>query len=299
MARALPPLNRLRVFEAAARRGSFKDAAEELHVTQSAVSHQIKSLEELLGVQLFRRYGRGVIATDAARRYAGELGHAFDRIAAATASLAGNPMRGTLRISIAPFYGNRLVLPRLSRFHALFPEIRVEPEMSAVVHDFRKSDLDGGLRYGRGLWPGMTAIEVHRDELVPIAAPSMFEGRSLPLSPEEIAKLTLGYIEGDEGDWERWLAEAGYTGPPPTPTLGYGNRARVIDLAFSGHGVALADVKLTAPDVAAGHLVRLNETRLDVGRAMWLVFPETEYPDPRLLAFGEWFKSEIDAIPAT
>ncbi len=298
MHRRLPSLNALRVFEAAARRESFKDAAEELHVTHAAVSHQVKALEQSLGLQLFRRRGRGVTVTDAARRYAQEIGKALDCVQAATTELSGNPMSGILRVSIAPFYGNRIVLPRLSRFHALYPEIKVEPNMSSAVLDFRKSELDGGLRYGRGLWPGLTAIEIHRDELVPVAAPAVVEGKTLPLSPAEIARMTLGYIEGDEGDWAAWLRKAGHDGDPPSNMLGYGNRARVIDLAFSGHGLALADVRLTAPDVAAGHLVRLNDTRISTGRAMWLVYPETEFPDKRLLAFGAWFKSEIDAIPA-
>lgn len=298
MQRRLPSLNSLRVFEAAARRESFKDAAEELHVTHAAVSHQVKALENALGMQLFRRRGRGVTVTDAGRRYAVEIGRALDRLQAATTDLSGNPMSGVLKVSIAPFYGNRIVLPRLSRFHALYPEIKVEPEMSSTVQDFRKSDLDGGLRYGRGLWPGLTAVEIHRDELVPVAAPAIVEGRKLPLKPSEIAGMTLGYIEGDEGDWAAWLRKCGHDGDPPGNMLGYGNRARVIDLAFSGHGVALADVRLTAPDVAAGHLVRLNDTRISTGRAMWLVYPETEFPDRRLLAFGEWFKSEISAIPS-
>lgn len=298
MRRRLPSLTALRAFEAAARRESFKDAADELNVTHAAVSHQIKGLEASLGLELFRRRGRGVKVTDAARRYAEHVGHALDRIEAATTELHGNPMSGVLRVSIAPFYGNRIVLPRLSRFHTLYPEIKVEPDMSSTVVDFRKSDLDGGLRYGKGRWLGLKAIELHRDELVPVAAPSVVAGRRLPLTPAEIAEMTLGYIEGDEEDWDTWLKLAGYDGPPPENLLGYGNRARVIDLAFSGHGVALADVRLTAPDVAAGHLLRLNETRISTGRSMWLVYPETDFPDKRLIAFGDWFKSEIRAIPS-
>ena len=296
MHRSLPSLKALRVFETAARRESFKDAAEELHVTHAAVSHQIKALEQSLGTELFRRRGRGVQVTDAARKYAEQIALAFDRIDAATTELHGNPMSGTLRVSIAPFYGNRIVLPRLSRFHALYPNIKVEPDMSSTVLDFRKSEMDGGLRYGKGRWPGLTAIEMHRDELVPVAAPTVVEGRKLPLEPKDIAQMTLGYVGGDETDWDAWLAKAGYRGPSPKHLLGYGTRAQVIDLAFSGHGIALADLRLTAPDVAAGHLVRLNETGISTGRSMWLVFPESEFHDKRLLAFGEWFRTEVDAI---
>jgi LysR family glycine cleavage system transcriptional activator len=296
MAYRLPSLKQLRVFEAAVRRESFTDAADELFVTQAAVSHQIKALEADLGRSLFRRQGRGVIPTEAARIFAREIGAAFDRIQAATHQLDENPMSGTLNISIAPFYGNRIVLPRLSRFHGLYPDIKVMPDMSSTVLDFRKSSIDAGLRYGKGIWAGVTARLMHADALVPVAAPTLVAGRKLPLSPAEIAEMMLGVVDGDEDDWPNWFAKAGFTPEKPLNMLAYGNRARVIDLAFSGHGVALADLKLTAADVAAGHLVRLNETPIRGGRAMYLVYPETEYPDPRVTAFGDWFLSEIEAI---
>ena len=297
MTRRLPPMTALRTFEAAVRHESFKQAAAELHVTSAAVSHQIKNLEETLGLGLFRRRGRAVQPTDAAKRFAGRLAQAFDTIEAATMDLQGNPMSGTLRIAVTPFYGNRIVLPRLSRFHALYPDIRVEPETSATQIDFHKTDLDGGLLHGTGDWPGLTALEMQEDQLVPVAAPSVVEGRKLPLSAREIAQLTLGYIEGQKDDWISWLEMMGYTEVrPPKRMIGYGSRARVVDLAFSGHGVALADKRLTAADVAAGHLVRLNEKALSTGRGIWLVFPNTEFPDPRLLAFGEWFRGEVARI---
>lgn len=296
MTRRLPPLTALRTFEAAARHESFKRAAEELHVTNAAVSHQIKALEDKLGLCLFRRRGRAVQPTDAAKRFAGRLAQAFDTIEAATMALQGNPMSGTLRIAVTPFYGNRIVLPRLSRFHALYPDIRVEPEMSETRINFAKTDLDGALRYGTGNWPGLTAIALHEDQLLPVAAPTVVSGRDLPLSAAEIARLTLGYIDGQEGDWSVWFEKMGYEGVTPPKMIGYGSRARVVDLAFSGHGVALADRRLTSADVAAGHLVRLNETPVSTGRGIWLVYPDTEFPDPRLLAFGDWFRAEVGRI---
>lgn len=296
MTRRLPPLTALRTFEAAARRESFKEAADELHVTSAAVSHQIRALEEAFGMGLFRRRGRRVQPTDGAKRFAERVGQAFDTIEAAAIDLQGNPMSGTVRVSLTPFYGNRIVLPRLSRFHALYPDVVIEVQMSPGAPDFRRSDLDGAIRYGSGHWPGLTAIDLHPDELVPVAAPSVVGARQLPLSAEEIAQLRLGFIEGQKDDWETWLKDLGYSGPPPEDMLGYGSRARVVDLAFSGHGAALADVRLTAADVAAGHLVRLNERRVSTGRGMWLVYPDTDFPDPRLLAFGDWFKSEVSRI---
>jgi LysR family glycine cleavage system transcriptional activator len=296
MRRHLPSLTALRTFEAAARHGSFKDAADELHVSNAAVSHQIKALEDALQLSLFRRRGRSVQPTDAAKRFALQIGRALDSVEAATAELQGNPMRGRLKIAMTPFYGNRIVLPRLSRFHALFPEIRVEPHMSANDIDFAKSDHDGGLRHGTGSWPGLTAIPLHLDALVPVAAPSVVPDARLPLTAEDIAKFRLGYIEGQKQDWAAWFELMAYRGPAPADMIGYGSRARVVDLAFSGHGVALADLSLTAADVTAGHLVRLNDTPVSTGRGMWLVSPKTDFPDPRLTAFGDWFRSEVTKI---
>ncbi|MEP0154874.1 LysR substrate-binding domain-containing protein [Pseudophaeobacter sp.] len=296
MTRRLPPMTALRTFEAAARHESFKKAAEELHVTSAAVSHQIKTLEDTLGLSLFRRRGRAVQPTDAATRFAGRLAQAFDTIETATMDLQGNPMSGTLRIAVTPFYGNRIVLPRLSRFHAMHPDIRVEPEMGATQIDFNKTDLDGGLLHGTGDWPGLTAIKMQEDQLVPVSAPSVVAGRALPLSASEIAALTLGYIEGQKDDWITWLNMMGYRGEPRQDMVGYGTRARVVDLAFSGHGVALADRRLTAADVATGHLVRLNEKAVSTGRGIWLVYPTTDFPDPRLQAFGDWFRAEVAKI---
>lgn len=297
MSRRLPPLTALRTFEAAARHESFKNAAEELNVTNAAVSHQIKTLEEALGLSLFRRRGRAVHPTDAAKRFAARLATAFDGIEMAAREVRGNPMSGTLKMAVTPFYGNRIVLPRLSRFHARFPKLRIAPEMGAAHIDFAKSDHDAALRYGAGAWPGLTAIPMHDDALVPVAAPSVVEGRSLPLSAAEISELTLGYIEGQKEDWAAWFQQMGHANARPLEMVGYGNRARVVDLAFSGHGVALADMRLIAADVAAGHLVRLNETPVSTGRGIWLVFPDTDFPDPRMLAFAEWFKAEVAGIP--
>jgi LysR family glycine cleavage system transcriptional activator len=298
MARRLPNLKQLRAFEAAARHLSFKDAADELNVTHAAVSHQIKALEEALGINLFHRRTRRVELTPAAEPYAAALTAAFDRIAGATAELGTDRMEGEIRISCAPFYGNRLILPRLARFHQNYPGLRILPEMDSTVVDFGKSDLDAGVRYGAGNWPGLGQILLHDDVLVPVAAPELLEGRDPPFDAAEIAAMTLGYVSGQETRWTRWFQVAGYEGPPPELLLQYGNRARVVDLAFSGHGVALADRRLISEDLAAGRLIQLNPLSIESTDAMYVVFPKGPQPDPRVVTFAEWLREEILAIPA-
>lgn len=293
MSRRLPNLNQLRAFEAAARHGSFKDAASELNVSQAAISHQIKALEEALNTRLFYRRTRRVDPTPVAASYCKVLTEAFDMVARATAELGNLRMNGTLRISCAPFYGNRMLLPRLARFHAAHSGLKIMPEMDSAVIDFRKSDLDAGLRYGSGGWAGLGEIKLHEDFLIPVVAPAMLEGRAPPLDPGQIAAMTLGIVRGQESRWERWFASVGYSGSLPATFLQYGNRARVIDLAFSGHGVALADKRLIQEDLDTGRLIQLHPHAVKGTDAMYVVFPKVPAPDPRVIAFSEWLRDDL------
>ncbi|WP_211297963.1 LysR substrate-binding domain-containing protein [Marivita geojedonensis] len=286
-------MKQLRAFEAAARHGSFKVAAKELNVTQAAVSHQVKALEEALNIKLFHRRTRRIDPTPEAVAYADALGKALDLIERATADLGNRRMDGTLKISCAPYYGNRMLLPRLARFHAAHPGLKIMPEMDSTVIDFGKSDLDAGLRYGAGSWAGLGEVELHSDLLIPVAAPVMLEGRKPPLDPSEIATMNLGYVGGQESRWERWFATVGYTGVIPATFLQYGNRARVIDLAFSGHGVALGDKRLLQEDLDSGRLVQLHPHAINGTEAMYVVFPKTPAPDPRVIAFAEWLRDDL------
>ncbi|MDA5094069.1 LysR substrate-binding domain-containing protein [Aliiroseovarius sp. KMU-50] len=291
--RKLPNLNQLRVFEAASRHQSFKEAANELCVTQAAVSHQIKALEEHLGVQLFRRLTREVRLTPVGAELAPTITQALDQLETATTDMASRKMSGSLRISAAPFYTNRLVLPRLSRFHDLYPDLKVQLMFEDRLVDFQSDDLEAGLRYGDGNWPGLTALHLHGDRIGPVCAPSYVDGAPFPLPPDQIAKLTLGYIQGRETDWHDWFLAAGLEEVPQLMSVEYKNRARMLDLALSGNGVALADARLTQTDEAQGQLLRLHPMTIPSPRGMYLVFPETPHPDPRILAFAEWLKSEI------
>ena len=293
MSRRLPNLNRLRAFEAAARHQSFKDAAQELNVTHAAVSHQIKALEEELDVKLFHRRTRKVELTPMAAPYARALTQILDQLASATADLGGTRMEGDLTVSCAPFYGHRMVLPRLARFHAAHPGLKVSPDMDSSMVDFGKSGGDAGVRYGLGDWPGLGQIKLHDDYLVPVASPALLEGREPPFAADEIAQMTLGYVRGQEHRWENWFAAVDYNGPKPETFLRYGNRTRVVDLAFSGHGAALADKRLMAEDLASGRLVQLHEMGIAGDEGMYVVFPNVPAPDPRVVAFAEWLRDDL------
>ncbi len=294
MSRRLPNLNQLRAFEAAARHLSFKHAAEELHVTHAAVSHQIKALEDQLGQQLFHRRTRQVELTEAAVRFAARLGTAFDQIAEASADLGDGRMEGTLRLSFAPFFGNRMVLPRLARFSDAYPDLRIVPDMESGVTDFSRSDIDGAIRYGHGGWKGLSEVLLWRNRVAPFAAPSYVKRFDLPMDPADIAGLNLGSVSGRAYHWSDWFEAAGYTPDRELMLIEYSNKARALDLALSGNGIALDDVTLIAEERDAGRLVQLHPVVVEQDTAMYLVFPKTAHPDPRLLAFAAWLKAEFD-----
>ena len=165
MPRRLPSLNALRAFEAAARQLSFTKAAEELHVTQAAISHQVKALEEQLGLQLFRRLNRRLLLTDPGQAYLSTLTAVFDEIDEATERLAAAHSGGSLRVSVLPSMAARWLLPRLSRFRERHPDIDVLVSAAHTLADFRRDDMDLAIRYGKGVYPGLEAVFMMRDEM--------------------------------------------------------------------------------------------------------------------------------------
>jgi len=292
MPNRLPSFKQLRAFEAAARHRSFKKAASELFVTQAAVSHQVKALEEMLGLGLFVRGTREVRPTDEATAYAKRLGEAFDIVATATAEIDRNRMSGTLRLSVAPFYGNRWLLPRLEGFRAAHPDLVVEAALSFDLVDFSSSDVDAAVRYGIGEWQGLHNIPIHRDLVGPVCAPKLLAGRTPPLDPAEIASMLLVTTSSWKEDWSAWFVAAGSEMPSDALIKKYDNRAFAFDAALSGNGVFLGDVRMTASDEAAGHLVRLHPLIVERPQGIHLVYPASRLRDPRIEVLGEWMKHE-------
>jgi len=301
MPRRLPSLNQLRAFEAAARHRSFKHGAAELCVTQAAVSHQIKALEDALGTALFVRRTREVEPTAEAERLLAVLTRALDDIEAATLEASGTTLTGDLHLSAAPFYGNRWLLPRLDRFHADHPGLNVSVSLSFEVVDLAASGYDAALRFGTGEWPGLTAIRIHRDRVGPVCAPHCVAGRQLPLDPEDIAQQSLATTSRLDGEWEAWFAAADHEASGGLDLIVHRNRALAFDAALSGQAVCLADVRLSGAAEAAGHLVRLDPATVVMPRGMYLVYPDRSRPDPRVLAFADWLRVEASrpAMPPT
>src|SRR3954453_5417598 len=194
MLRRLPALNALKAFEAAARHESFTRAAEELFVTQGAVSHQVKALEEELGVKLFNRERQRLVITEAGRQYLTTLRDAFDRIAIGTERLLQRQSSGALTVSTSPDFAARWLVNRLGRFAAAHPDIDLR--VSATMHhvDFAREEVDLAVRHGDGNWPGLHAVRLSAEELFPICSPKLVAGRNGMKKPVDVLRFPLLHL---------------------------------------------------------------------------------------------------------
>jgi LysR family transcriptional regulator, glycine cleavage system transcriptional activator len=290
MTRRLPSLNQLRAFEAAARHESIKMGAEELCVTPAAVGHQIKGLELELNTALFRRKTRKIELTEEGRALSEHLGKALDTIEHAVAQARKSDLTGTLKITIAPFFGNRWLLPRLPDFHKKHPGIVIKPSLSFDYVDLGKSGFDAAVRYGAGDWDGMTSVLICNDVVSPVCAPQLVDQRQLPLAAQDILDLPLACGGRWREDWMAWATASGSEIAHPEKIIEYESRAFMFDAALSGQAVILADLRMTAADVAAGSLVQLSPIKVDRPQGIYVVSEAMPNPNPRLQVFTNWLE---------
>src|SRR5450631_1318242 len=291
MPRQLPPLNALRAFEAAARSESFTRAAEELCVTQGAVSHQVKALEAELGIKLFNRERQRLIITDAGREYLTVLRDAFDRIALGTDRVVQRQGSGVLTVSTSPDFAAKWLVNRLGRFAEAHPGIDLR--VSATMHhvDFAREDVDVAVRHGDGNWGGLDAVRLCTEELFPVCSPKLMSGRNRLTRPADLLKLPLLHLD-DWKAWSKWLDAAGVSNfkMPRGPAL---NRASMlIDAAIDGQGIALARTALAAWDLINGRLARPFDLGLRLSNTYWIVCPKATAMKPKNTIFRDWLLAE-------
>ena len=214
MTRRVYPLNSLRAFEASARHLSFVKAAEELYVTPAAISHQVKKLEEYLGVQLFRRLPRGLLLVETGQVLSSELSEVFLRLDETMARVLESDSRGALTISVAPMFAVKWLVPRLQEFDALHPEIDLRMSSSLGVIDFQRDAFDIAVRLGQGRYPGLEAVKLFDEFVTPLCSPRLLEGPGKILSPEDLSRHVLLHDDSMTFDpaapnWNMWLEAAG------------------------------------------------------------------------------------------
>ena len=212
MKRTLPPLNGLRAFEAAARHMSFTDAADELSVTQAAISHQVRGLEQRLGLKLFVRRNRSLLLSEAGQAYLPAVRAAFDQLNEATEKLLQKDRGGHLTVTTTSSFAVKWLVPRLGGFQRANPEIDVRVSTGTGLVDFSREDVDIGIRYGRGQWPSLTAERLMSEDIMPVCAPSLVKGPNGLKKPADLKRFTLLHIGTFPDDWQIWLTAAGVKG---------------------------------------------------------------------------------------
>jgi LysR family glycine cleavage system transcriptional activator len=290
MLRRLPPLNALRAFEAAARSESFTRAAEELNVTQGAVSHQVKALEATLGIKLFNRERQRLLITQAGQEYLAVVRDALDRIAVGTERLVQRQTSGALTVSTSPDFAAKWLVPRLGRFVEAHPDVDLRVSAATQYVDFAREDVDLALRHGDGNWPGLDVVRLCSEQLFPVCAPRLVSGRNRITQASDLLKFPLLRLD-DWKNWSRWFDAAGVTTPAVQgPVL---NRASMlIDAAVDGQGVALARTTLAAWDLIKGRLVRPIDVSLRMANTYWIVCPKATSALPKITMFREWLLAE-------
>ena len=291
--RFLPSLSFLTAFEAVARTGSITAAAHELSLTQSAVSRQIKALEEQLGAPLFVRERQRVRPTLAGAAYAREIRDALHKISGASLNLRANPGGGTLSLAILPTFGTRWLAPRLPRFLAAHPGVTINLATRLAPFDFRLEPLDAAIHFGQPDWPGAELVRLRSEQVVPVASPEL-RRELAPARPEDLRAAPLLHLTTRPDAWEKWFAANGVAVDGVHGML-FDQFAMVAQAAAAGLGLALLPDFLIAEELASGVLVTVLERPLRSDGDYYLVWPVERREHPPLAAFRAWLVTEAGA----
>jgi LysR family glycine cleavage system transcriptional activator len=285
----LPSINGLRAFEASARHMSFTHAAAELSVTQTAISHQIRRLEDQLGLKLFIRQNRALVLTRDAETYLPAIRAAFDDLRRATGRLLRTEQDGRLTVSTTASLATKWLVSRVAAFQDANPGLEVRITTSTHLVDFRRDDVDIAVRYGRGMWPGLRADWLTAERLFPVCSPDLLTGEYSLHQPEDLAHHTLIHATGWRDDWSLWLTAAGL------PQSIAARRGLTFDLGFmaiqaavEGLGVAMGHLHLVEADIAAGRLVAPFDMELPRDAGYYVVTPEAATNTPKIALFRDW-----------
>lgn len=297
--RFLPSLASLRALESLDRLGSASAVAEELALTQSAVSRQLQALEKQLGTELILRDRKRLALSPAAQDYAAEIRQALDQIARASLRLRVAPLTGTLNLAILPAFGMRWLMPRLPDFARLHPEVTINMATRLVPFNFQDDPFDAAIHFGRGDWPGTDRLLLRHERMVPVCAPGL-TGTVSSARAADLLELPLLHIQTRPRAWEDWFAQQGVAVTPPLPGTIYDQFSTIIQAALHGLGVALLPDYLVETERATGRLLALAGPPVEAEGAYYLVWPKSRGRDPGLLKFRDWLAGMAepeDALP--
>lgn len=292
MSRRLPPLNALKAFEAAARHLSFTRAADELFVTQAAVSHQIKALEEFLSMKLFIRRNRTLLLTEEGQAYFLDLKDIFKSLQEATEKLLARGSKGAITVAMPPSFASQWLVPRISKFSIANPDIDVRIKAVDFDEGFLDDDVDVAVYYGKGRWSGVQADKLHTEFLTPLCSPSLFSGPKPLHSLDDLKHHVLLHDMSREA-WKSWLKQIGIKGVNVNQGPVFSHSMLVLQAAALGQGIALGNTILAKPEIDAGRLVMPFEERVESRDAFYLVCDESQADLGKIAAFREWILEQV------
>jgi len=290
--RFLPSTASLRALEALDRLGSATAAAEELSMSQSAVSRQLQTLEAQLGVGLIIRQGRRMVLTPEAADYAAEVRAALQKIMQATLKVTVNPAGGSLNLAILPTFGMRWLVPRLADFARRHPEVTINLSTRIKPFNFAAEPFDAALHFGRADWPGTQALRLKTEAVIAVCAPELLAGRGVR-GPGDLLGLPLLHIETRPEAWRAWFGAHGIEAGQVTGTI-YDQFSTITQAALHGLGVALLPDYLAEQDLATGRLVRAWGDVTETPGAYHLVWPMEKARDAALVKFRDWLSTQAE-----
>lgn len=293
----LPPLKSLQVFESAGRHLSFTGAAQELNVTPGAISQQIRLLEEFLETKLFKRMNRVIVLTDSGQLFLPMISAGFEQFSEAVGLLQRTRSDGPLTITSAASFVSKWLIPRLSRFKALHPQIDVRIDTSDRLVDFMHEDIDVGIRFGNGVYPELDTVFLFSFDLIPVCSPELMRHGNGLRRVSDLKNFTLlhsNYDELDSGwpDWAMWLKVVDAEDVDSTHGIYFNQSDVLFQAAMDGQGVALVASVMADPEIAAGNLVQPFSARLPVKMNYHLVTSPHKARIAKVAAFREWLLAE-------
>lgn len=300
MARAIPPLNPLRVFDAVARLGSITKAADELHVSQSAVSRQVSILENYLDAKLFNRELRGVTLTDVGRSYEKDIGPAFSRIAIATQDLLTSTRGGPIKVRAYTTFAAKWLMPRLPSFQASNPEIEVRLSTNVAPIDFTRENIDIGIQFGDGKWAGATSEHLLADAMTPVCSPLLIKS-DMPLKTlDGLKRHHLLHSQYRKDDWPDWLAAVGRPDLVDHQNgMMFASSILTYQAAIDGMGVAIGQIFLLDKELEAGMLICPFGQIVRRKLGYYLLMPQRDSAHKKVRVFRDWILDEIRRSPAS
>lgn len=290
--RFLPSISSLLALEAVERLGSATAAAEELALTHSAVSRQLKALQDQIGVTLLRREGKGLALTPAGVDYAASIRDYLQDLARASLKIRAAGEQSSLNIAVLPAFGTHWLLPRLRRFTTEHPEIIINFATRLSPFDFTREPFDAAIHFGGADWPGANSLELARERVIPACAPGLMPGTDA--QPEDLLSLPLLHLESRPGAWEDWFARQGCPAGHLRGML-FDQFGQMAEAAALGYGVALLPAFLAEAEFRSGRLRPAIDRYTEVDGAYHLVWPQIRSPSRALQKLLKWMEAEAAA----